>query len=161
MNADRTVGLRPVREDDVEIFFRQQCEPEGAAMAMFPTRDRAAFYGHWQKTSLRDDAKRMTITVGDAVAGNIGSWETSDEDNVLVGYWLGKEYWGRGIATAALDLYLREHEHRRPLHARVVSTNLGSIRVLEKCGFRLVGRETEPSDAFGVEVEELLFAYER
>jgi RimJ/RimL family protein N-acetyltransferase len=93
------------------------------------------------------------------VAGNIGSWE--QDGRVLLGYWLGSAYWGRGIATAALRSYLDEHEPRRPINAQVVATNLGSIRVLEKCGFELVGRETEYSEAFGVDVEELLMTRAR
>ena len=154
-----SVGLRPARDEDVEIFYEQQLEPEGAAMAMFPSRDRETFFAHWQKVGARSDATRMTITYGDAVAGNIGSWATGDEDNVLVGYWIGKAYWGKGIASAALHTYLTEHELRRPLHAHVVATNLGSIRVLEKCNFELVDGRTEHDETFGVEVEELRFAY--
>jgi len=156
-----TVELRPVNDADVEIFYEQQREPEGVAMAMFPSRPREAFFSHWQRTSAQPDANRMTITFGGAVAGNIGSWATNDEDNVLVGYWIGNAFWGKGIATAALQLYLARHELRRPLHARVVSTNVGSIRVLEKCGFELVGRRSEFDEAFGVDVEELLLAYRR
>jgi RimJ/RimL family protein N-acetyltransferase len=155
-----TVGLRPVRDSDLEIFYQQQREPEGVAMALFPTRERDAFLHHWRTVTLaRPDARAMTVTCGDAVAGNIGSWE--QDGRVLVGYWLGSAYWGRGIATAALRSYLDEHEPRRPINAQVVATNLGSIRVLEKCGFELVGRETEYSEAFGVDVEELLMTRAR
>ena len=67
------------------------------------------------------------------------SWWTEDGDR-LVGYWIGKPFWGRGIATAALEAYLAE-EKTRPLRARVSDRNRGSIRVLEKCGFRPVARE--------------------
>lgn len=155
MNGPGVVGLRPVREADLEIFYDQQSEPEGAAMAMFPSRERDVFFTHWQTRVLTNtDGKALTITYGDSVAGNVLSWAAGDQ--VLVGYWLGSEYWGKGIATAALELFLAEHERRRPLHAHVVSTNLGSIRVLEKCGFELVGRSTEFDERFERDVEELL-----
>ena len=73
------------------------------------------------------------------MVGNIGSWWT-DDGYRLVGYWIGKPFWGRGIATAALAAFLDE-EPIRPMRARVSDRNRGSIRVLEKCGFRLVARE--------------------
>ena len=58
----------------------------------------------------------------------------------MVGYWIGKEHWGRGIASAALVLYLDVDRHR-PLLATVVEHNAGSRRVLEKAGFQLVARK--------------------
>jgi RimJ/RimL family protein N-acetyltransferase len=128
------VGLRSVREDDLEVFYEQQREPEAVAMAHFPARERDRFFDHWRTRILGEPtATAMTITVGDAVAGNIGSWE--QDGLVLVGYWLGKAYWGRGVATAALREFLAVHETRRPVHAYVFAANAGSIRVLEKCGF--------------------------
>jgi RimJ/RimL family protein N-acetyltransferase len=151
------VGLRRVRETDLGIFYEHQREPEGVAMALFPARERAAFLAHWKRTLARPDANPMTVTYDGAVAGNIGSWAA--DDRVFVGYWLGRAYWGKGIATAALGAYLADHEPRRPLHAHVVATNLGSIRVLEKCGFELVEGTTGFDEAFGMDVEELLMTY--
>ena len=58
----------------------------------------------------------------------------------MIGYWLGREFWGRGIASAAVLLLLR-FESTRPLIARVAKHNLGSIRVLEKAGFTRVGED--------------------
>jgi RimJ/RimL family protein N-acetyltransferase len=142
MALARPVGLRPVRDEDIEIFFGHQAEPEGAAMAGFPSRDRDTFFRHWERTLARSDARTMAITYGDVVAGNIGSWE--QDDQVFLGYWIGSAFWGKGIATAALQAYLAEHEPRRPIHAHVVVSNAASIRVLEKCGFELVeGDEVE------------------
>lgn len=126
-------------------------------MALFPSRDLDAFLAHWQRTLARPDARPMTITYGDAVAGNIGSWEA--DEHVLVGYWIGSAYWGKGIATAALQTFITEHERRRPLHAHVAATNVGSIRVLEKCSFEVVDRTTEFNPSFGVDVEELLMEH--
>lgn len=57
-----------------------------------------------------------------------------------VGYWIGREFWGRGIASAALGQFLRA-EVARPLNARVAKHNTASIRVLRKAGFVLVGED--------------------
>jgi len=154
------VELRRAGEADLEIFYEQQCDPEAAAMAVFPSRERDAFFAHWQGRVLpSSDGHAMTITYDGLVAGNIVSWAADGQ--VLVGYWLGRSYWGRGVATAALGLFLAEHETRRPIHAHVAATNVGSIRVLEKCGFELIGRSTGFDDAFGMDVEELLMVLER
>jgi RimJ/RimL family protein N-acetyltransferase len=79
------------------------------------------------------------------VAGNITSWER--DGRRLVGYWLGREYWGRGLATKALGELIQELE--RPVYAEVATTNVGSVRVLEKCGFEVIETTTEQDEAFG------------
>ena len=116
-------------------------------MAVFPAREREAFDAHWRKLLADDRLIVRAIEVDGEVAGNIGSWE---QDGLqLVGYWLGREFWGRGLATAALAELARELE-TRPLHAWVASSNVGSIRVLEKCGFVRVGERT-------TDIEEYLY----
>jgi RimJ/RimL family protein N-acetyltransferase len=80
------------------------------------------------------------------------SWEQSGD--TLVGYWIGREYWGRGVASRALALFLLEVDER-PLHAHVAAHNAGSIRVLEKCGFRIVREQT--IEESGVRIDEVIF----
>ncbi len=127
--------LRDVREEDLPIFFEHQRDPEATRMAAFPPRDRDAFMAHWQTKVLGSPtSSAKTIVLGGEVAGNVVSWE--QDGRRLVGYWVGRAYWGRGIATAALAALVRDHERGRPLHAHVAVMNPGSIRVLEKCGFR-------------------------
>jgi RimJ/RimL family protein N-acetyltransferase len=72
-----------------------------------------------------------------------------------ISYWLGKDYWGKGVATAALSAFL-DHVEMRPLYARVAKDNLASQRVLEKCGFTVDGEDKGFSNARGVEVEEVI-----
>ena len=81
-----------------------------------------------------------TIVVGGLVAGYVSSWE--QDGKRLVAYWIGREHWGKGIATAALSEFL-VLEPMRPLHAWVAVHNVGSIRVLEKCGFRTLAQENQ------------------
>jgi RimJ/RimL family protein N-acetyltransferase len=108
-------------------------------MAAFPARDRDAFEAHWARVRADETCVARTIVVDGEVAGNIGSFVRDDAREV--GYWVGRDYWGRGVATAALALFLEEVEPRRPLGAGVALGNDGSMRVLEKCGFRRVGED--------------------
>lgn len=148
--AKDEVTLREVLEEDLPIFFEHQQEPEANRMADFPARARDAFMEHWRtKVLVNARGQKKTIVVGGRVAGNVVSWDQGGQR--LVGYWVGRDHWGRGIATAALLEFLK-HETTRPLHAHVVRHNVGSIRVLEKCGFRTV--DDPPADS--VEPEEVL-----
>jgi RimJ/RimL family protein N-acetyltransferase len=124
--------LRDVTESDLPIFFEHQSDPEATAMADFPARDREAFDAHWERVLGDPTLTSKTIVFEGQVAGNIGSWE--HDGRRLVGYWLGREFWGKGLATKALA-ELVDELGRRPIYAYVAKTNVGSIRVLEKCGF--------------------------
>jgi len=128
------VLLRAVVPEDIDIFFEQQRDPEACAMADFPARDRAAHEAHWVKVLREPTNITRTIVIDGRVVGNMGSWSYMDEGRREVGYWLGREYWGRGYATAALAAFIAEIGER-PLFAHVAAHNQGSLRVLTKCGF--------------------------
>ncbi|MGQ0601311.1 MAG: GNAT family N-acetyltransferase [Anaerolineales bacterium] len=130
------VQLRDVQEDDIPIFFEYEQDPVANQMAAFPARERPAFVSHWAKITSDATVIAKAILFDGQVAGSIVSWEQSGEREV--GYWIGKPYWGKGIATRALSKFL-EYEKTRPLYAYVVKHNRASVRVLEKCGFRLSG----------------------
>jgi RimJ/RimL family protein N-acetyltransferase len=138
------VTLRDVEEADLPTFFEHQREPDANRMAGFPARERDAFFAHWREKILGNASNRkQTITVEGEVVGYVSSWE--QEGRRLVAYWLGRAHWGRGIATAALREFL-SHETTRPLHALVAAHNVGSMRVLERCGFRRVGGAARDED---------------
>lgn len=144
--------LRNVRESDLRTLFEHQLDQEATAVAVFPARAWDAFLAHWRTRILADPAaKAMAIVVESEVAGYVASWES--EGKRLVGYWIGRAFWGRGIAPSALEEFLRAHELRRPIYAYVARTNTRSVRVLEKCGFHRFGESTVGSDG----VEEILF----
>ncbi len=130
------VSLRPVEDDDLPIFLAHQEDPIAAAMASFPTRPPDAFYAHW--ATIRADPTNVTRTIvaEGAVVGDIMSWISNEHREV--GYWIGRESWGRGYATAALRLLLEEIADR-PIVAHVALGNIGSQRVVEHCGFVRVG----------------------
>ena len=127
------VRLRSVEDPDIEVFFVHQADPQAVEMAAFPARDKDQFAAHWAKIRGDDSLVTRTIVADGMVAGNIGSWP--EDGQQLLGYWVGREWWGRGVATQALAL-LMEEVPIRPLYAHVAVHNVGSIRVLEKCGFR-------------------------
>ena len=130
-----SVSLRDVTADDLPIFYKHQRDPLACDMAAFPSRDHDLFMAHWVKILERESVVAKTILGDGQVAGNIASFE--QDGQTQVGYWIGKEFWGKGIATRALAEFLKIVT-TRPLYAYVARHNLGSIRVLEKCGFLIL-----------------------
>jgi RimJ/RimL family protein N-acetyltransferase len=112
---------------------------------------------HWAKLRREPSNIIRTIVCDGQVAGNIGSWIA--EDQRLIGYWIGREFWGRGVATAALAAFVAE-VNERPLHAFVAKHNVGSIRVLEKCEF-VPSPEHDPSIAGEDGIHEVLYMLSR
>jgi RimJ/RimL family protein N-acetyltransferase len=149
------VHLRDVVEADLPVFFAQQSEPEANRMAAFPARDWDSFNAHWASNVLGDASViKKTIVFDGEVAGNVVSFERGGAR--LVGYWVGREHWGRGVATRALSEFLGQIEER-PLYAHVAKTNPASIRVLQKCGFAFVGEQSASPAAGDDDVDELIF----
>ena len=134
------VILRNVTDEDLPIFFEHQRDPVALRMAAFQSRERDAFLTHWRTKVLRPENVTRSIVADGVVAGYVGSWD--QDGKRLVGYWIAREQWGKGIATRALTQFLAI-EARRPLHAWVAVHNVGSIRVLEKCGFCTAAQENQ------------------
>jgi RimJ/RimL family protein N-acetyltransferase len=156
-NTPSNVVLREVQAEDLPLFFEHQQDPEANYMAAFTARDPAdqrAFVAHWTRI-LGDQTNTIrTILFEGQVAGSVSSYEET-AGHPEVTYWLGKPYWGQGIATAALRAFLVQVT-ARPIYARVAKDNLGSLRVLEKCGFTIVGEDRGFANARGQEIEEWL-----
>ena len=149
------VLLRDVKRADLPLFFDHQADPVANRMAAFLARNRPAFMAHWQTRVLGEVAViKRTILYRDQVAGNIVCFEQAGRR--LVGYWIGRPFWGKGIATAALSEFLALVVER-PLHALVAKHNAGSIRVLEKCGFVLSGEELAEASGDGEPADDLVF----
>ncbi len=148
------VRLRRVEDQDLDVLFEHQADPQAVAMAVFPARDKERFEAHWAKVRADDTLVVRTIVADGMVAGNIGSWPADGQQTL--GYWVGREYWGRGVATQALALLVHEVSIR-PLYAHVVVHNVGSIRVLEKCGFRRDRALEAPAPALDDGFEELVY----
>jgi RimJ/RimL family protein N-acetyltransferase len=143
------VRLRNVEDGDLEILFEQQRDPTGVWMAGFVASDPSdhdEYMRMWAMIRAFESTVMRIILYNGQVAGDIVLHETAqklgDPIRPEVGYWLGHEFWGKGIATRGLQLFLAETP-TRPLYARVLTDNLGSLRVLQKCGFRITGQQQE------------------
>jgi len=74
------------------------------------------------------------------------------DKNAEIGYWLGRKYWAEGLMTEAVRLILEFGFGNLKLHriyAKLFKENTGSVRVLEKCGFKLEGRMREERYRYG------------
>ncbi len=153
------VQLRDLIDTDLPLFFEQGRDPDAVYMAAFTTKDpndRAVFDAHWERILGRDDVTNQTILFDGEVAGNVACFPFFGEPTVA--YWIGKDYWGKGIATEALTQFLRQIE-TRPLYARVAKDNIGSRRVLEKCGFTITGEDKGFAEGRGAEIEEYILRF--
>ena len=151
-----TLFLREVIEEDIPIFFDQQRDPAACSMAAFTAKDptnRTAFLAHWERIRADSTVIARTIVLDSQVVGNVMSYV--EDGRCEVTYWLGKEYWGQGIATRALTEFLAATNRARPIYARTARDNAGSRRVLEKCGFVVLSEAKGFANARGQEIEEL------
>jgi len=149
--------LRDVVNDDLPIFFEQQLNKEAIHMAAFTSKDptnQEAFTAHWLRNLANETTINKAIIFNGQVAGSVASYVYEGRPEVT--YWLGKEYWGKGIATWALKELLTHYNKTRPIYARVAKDNLSSRRVLEKCGFKIISESKGFANARGQEIEELL-----
>src|SRR5262245_16749743 len=137
------VLLRDVEPGGLPILFEHQRDPVAVALVVFRSRDKTEFDEHWAKILADDACLKKTIVADGQVAGHIGSFGRDGKREV--GYWIDRALWGRGIMSQALPAFLRI-EQSRPLYAGVAPHNLGSIRVLEKCGFTLCKSANEEDD---------------
>ena len=132
------IELRPIQREDLSVLFEIQCDPVACALAAVNPRSRSDFDAHWQQVLIDPAVCGRAILAAGEIIGSISCFVCGED--VSVGYWLKRTHWGRGIATQALEQILKE-DGRRPLHARVAQHNTASVRVLQKCGFQIVGTE--------------------
>lgn len=152
IRSPQKIILRPVGAEDVPTLYNQQIDEESNRMAAVNSRDQPTFEAHWAR--VLDDSTMVIrgIWVDGQLAGCIGCFLQQEVRHL--GYWLGKEFWGHGIATAAVQLLLQEIPDR-PLHATVASHNLASLRILQRSGFRITGRRHSPGNERYRECEEI------
>jgi RimJ/RimL family protein N-acetyltransferase len=154
------VELRAVHDSDLPVFFRQMNDPESLTMAAFTPEDpadRAAFDTRWSRQRSSPDVVARTVLADGDVVGSAAVYGVPGEREVT--YWIDRAYWGKGIATQALRALLAEVPER-PLYARAASDNAGSLRVLEKCGFRVVAAAQGYAPARGAEIDETVLVLE-
>lgn len=105
----------------------------------------------------------FAIVVDDEAVGGIGFSLQDDVGyrSAEIGYWLGEEFWGRGIATDALvavSNYAFSSYDLCRLFAHVFEWNPGSTRVLEKAGYSFEGRLRKSVTKDGKTIDQLMYA---
>ncbi len=136
------VTLRVLEADDLPTMFEMQLDPESNRMAVTNPRTAEAFDMLWAENLQNPTCISRAILRDGVFVGWISCFRQDGEANI--GYWIGREHWGKGIASEALKLLLTEVEER-PLYASAATSNPASLRVLQKCGFEVVSVQTEPA----------------
>jgi RimJ/RimL family protein N-acetyltransferase len=148
------VALRPVDDADLDALFDQMRDPESVRMAAFTAKDpndREAFDTHMSMGRTSPDVTLRAVTRDGHLAGSIASFVA--DGNTEVTYWIDRSFWGQGVASRALALFL-DTVPVRPLYARAASDNVGSLTVLQRAGFRIIGTEISYAQARRTEIEE-------
>jgi RimJ/RimL family protein N-acetyltransferase len=158
-NRDRempAIALRPVADSDLDALFEQMRDPQSVWMAAFTPDDpddRSAFDAHMAKVRSSPDITLRAVTGDGQLVGSIATFVIDGQTEVT--YWMDRAVWGRGAASRALELLL-ELVSVRPLHARTASDNVGSLRVLQKSGFKIIGTEHSFAPGRNCEIEETI-----
>ena len=113
-------------------------------------------------TEIKPETNFAIAVQGEAI-GAIGFSIQSDVGyrSAEIGYWLGEEFWGRGIATQALRAvtdYAFEHYDLCRIYAHVFEWNMASARVLEKAGYTLEARLKKSVTKDERTIDQLLYA---
>ena len=152
-----TLQLKATTPTHLHTLFEFQRETEANYLAAFTSNDpndKNAYLKKWSNLLLNNSINCKTIIVNNAIVGSITKFEMDQKAEIT--YWIGKQYWGQGIASKALKQFL-EMESTRPLYGRVAFDNYGSQKVLVKCDFEKIGTETGYANARGAEIEEHVY----
>jgi [ribosomal protein S5]-alanine N-acetyltransferase len=149
--------LRKTSLPDLDTFFLFQLDEESNHMAAFTAKDpadREAYFAKWSRIIADPSINMQSIVCDGALVGSVFVWLMDGEPQISYG--VGRQFWGRGIATEALRMYLAL-ETVRPLYGRVAFDNPRSQKVLESCGFIRTGTEHAFANARGAEIEEFVY----
>jgi RimJ/RimL family protein N-acetyltransferase len=153
------IALRKTTPEDLEQLFLFQLDPEACYLAAFMPKDHDNKEAYIAKHTpfLSDPTKTTrTILVNGIIAGSVSKFIM--EGDAEITYWIDKQFWGQGIATKALTEFLKI-ETTRPIYGRVAFDNIGSQKVLEKCGFVKIGTDRGFANARQGEIEEYIFIH--
>jgi RimJ/RimL family protein N-acetyltransferase len=148
------VALRPIEDSDLDVLFDQMRDPESVQMAAFTAKDpndREAFNTHMSKVRNSPEITMRAVTRNGHLVGSIASFVIEGDTELT--YWIDRSVWGQGVASRALALFL-DTVPIRPLYARAGSDNIGSLKVLQKAGFTIIGTEISYASARNAEIEE-------
>lgn len=150
------VALRPVEDRDLDALFEMMRDPEAVRMAAFTPEDpsdRAAFDAHQARVRTAPGITHRAVTRDGELVGTVAAFPIEGQTEIT--YWIDRAAWGRGIASRALTLFL-DLVPTRPLYAYVASDNNGSLRVLQKAGFKTIGTETSFAHVRNSQIKETI-----
>ena len=150
------IALRPVMDADLDALFDQMRDPESVWMAAFTSDDpddRPAFDAHMARVRSSPEVTMRAVTCDAQLVGSMAAFVLEGQTEIT--YWIDRAAWGRGIASRALEL-LTDLVPVRPLHARAASDNVGSLRVLQKSGFKIIGTENSFAPGRNSTIEETI-----
>lgn len=161
-----TVTLRPILASDTEAIARMGNNPKiaGFMRDVFPypyhLENAIAFVN---SVKGQHPTKVFAILADGEHVGCCGIFPKEDvaRMNAEVGYWIGEEHWGKGIATQAVKLiaaYGFDTLGMNRLYASVFSPNKASARVLEKAGFTCEGTHRQAVYKNGEYLDELFYS---
>lgn len=154
------ISIRKSIESDLEVFYLNQADEEANYMAAFTPQnpyDKEAYLKKWKGLMDVDSVHMQSILLDEVVVGCVVKFVMGDDADIT--YALDKKHWGKGITTQAVKLFL-EVEKTRPLFGRVANDNLGSNRILQKCGFKKIGDNIDFANARGKEIKEYIYRLE-
>ena len=157
MENINNISIKPTQLSDLELFYRFQLDEKAIYMAAFTPEnpnDKEGYMSKWSGLMHNPEITTRTIFFGEAIVGSVGRFVMDGDAEIT--YWIDREYWGKGIATNALRAFLKI-ENTRPIFGRVAFDNIGSQKVLEKCGFVKIGYEKSFANARKSEIVEYIF----
>ena len=155
------IEIRKTQKEDLNMLFDFQADDEAGHVAAFVSntwKDREGYIAKWEGLLQNESVNSYTILHNGVVVGSVGTWVMGDEPQITYG--IGKDFWGQGIATAALSLFL-EKVNKYPLYGRAAADNIRSIKMLERAGFVKTGSDRGFAAARNQEIEEVIFRLDK
>jgi [ribosomal protein S5]-alanine N-acetyltransferase len=141
----------------LDNLFQFQLDKESGYLAAFMPKDptdKSAYIAKYTKLLNDPTVNNQTIIFDNTIVGSIAKFVMQGDTEIT--YWIDRKFCGQGIATAALNSFLKI-ELMRPMYGRVAFDNYGSQKVLEKCGFIKIGVNKGFANARQMEVEEFIY----
>ncbi|MDR2735583.1 MAG: GNAT family N-acetyltransferase [Puniceicoccales bacterium] len=140
--------------DDITTYFSDRETVFLLTYTPYPyTRDMAVFWiNHIDNRMVCGESFYWAIDLANVFIGTIGLTLFKDHDKAEIHYWIGKPYWGNGYCTSAVLLVIDYCFKVMKLHRLDVNhmtRNVGSRRVIEKCGFIFEGEAVDYVKRFG------------
>jgi len=155
--TNNNITLTKTEKDDLEVFFQFQLDKEANYLAAFTSKDpndKTAYIEKYSKFLNDPTINMRTIKINNEIVGSISKFVL--EKKAEITYWIDRKFWGQGIATLALNDFLKI-EQVRPIYGRVAFDNYGSQKVLVKNCFLKIGSDKGFANARQTEIEEYIY----